>query len=188
MTPGRWLPALGIAIGASLMMAAVALAQPANQVAPPNMAAGPGDEGQSPMAGGRDRANRGWRFRRMDPQQICKQRFAREAGFLAYIGALLELTTQEQPLWDKYHQAMLDSATKLRQVCLDNVATPSSEETALERRDRMEKMLTARLDALHATRPALDALYQSLTPEQRAVLNRPWGRWRDRPWGQRRGR
>ncbi len=104
---------------------------------------------------------------------MCKQRFAREAGFLAYIGALLELTTQQEQLWDKYHQAMLDNATKLRQVCLDNLVSPSRDETALQRRDRIEKMLTARLDALHATRPALEALYQSLTPEQRAVLNRP---------------
>ena len=178
MTPGRWLPALGVAIGASLMMAAVALAQPANPVAPPDVAAGPGDEGQSPMARGWDRSGRGWRFRRMDPEQMCKQRFAREAGFLAYIGALLELTTQQEPLWDKYHQAMLDGATKLRQACLDNLAEPPSGQTALQRRDRMEKMLTARLDALHATRPALDALYQSLTSEQRALLDRPRGRRR----------
>jgi Spy/CpxP family protein refolding chaperone len=180
MTPGRWLPALGVVIGASLMVAAVALGQPANPVAPPHMAAGPGGDDQSPMARGWDRGDRGWRFRRMDPEQTCKRRFAREAGFLAYMGALLELTTQQEPLWDKYHQAMLDSATKLRQVCLDNLATPPWDQTALQRRDRMEKMLTARLDALHATRPALDALYQSLTPEQRAVLDRPRDQRRSR--------
>jgi LTXXQ motif family protein len=180
MTPGRWLPALGVVIGASLMVAAVALGQPANPVAPPHMATGPSGDDQSPMARGWDRGGRGWRFRRMDPEQTCKQRFAREAGFLAYVGALLELTAQQEPLWDKYHQAMLDSATKLRQVCLDNLATPPWDQTALQRRDRMEKMLTARLDALHATRPALDVLYQSLTPEQRAVLDHPRDQRRSR--------
>jgi LTXXQ motif family protein len=176
MTSGRWLPTLGVAIGASLMVAAVALGQPANEVAPPNMTAGPGEEGPPPMAGGWGRAHRAWAFRRMDPKQMCKQRFAREAGFLAYVGAILDLTAQQEPLWDKYRQAMLDSATKLRQVCLDNLASSPAEATALQRRDRMEKMLTARLDALHATRPALEALYQSLTPEQREALDRPRGR------------
>lgn len=177
---GRWLPALGVSIGVSLMVAAIAFGQPANPVAPPSMAAGPGGDDQSPMARGWDRGNRGWGFRRIDPTQMCKQRFAREAGFLAYVGALLELTTQQEQLWDRYHQAMLDSAAKLRQVCLDNLSSPSSDETVLQRRDRMEKMLDARLDALHATRPALDALYQSLTPDQRAVLDRPRNRWRPR--------
>jgi hypothetical protein len=109
----------------------------------------------------------------MSPDQACKERFARESGSLAYIGAKLELTAPQQPLFDKYHQAMLDSASKQRQLCLDNAGAPPSSLTALERRDRMEKFLTARLDALHSTRPALDALYQSLTPSQRATLDHP---------------
>jgi hypothetical protein len=114
----------------------------------------------------------------MEPKQICTERYAREAGFLAYIGAKLDLTAQQQPLWDKYHQAMLDSFGKLRDVCVTNKSARHWSLTALERRDRMDRTLSAKLDALHATRPALEALYQSLSPEQRALLDHP--RWHRR--------
>jgi hypothetical protein len=106
-------------------------------------------------------------------ETMCKEGYAREAGFLAYLGAKLDLTAPQQPLWDNYHQAMLDGAAKLRQACLENAGPPPSPPTALTRRDRMEKFLTARLDFLHATRPPLEALYQALSPEQRAILDRP---------------
>ena len=109
----------------------------------------------------------------MPPDQMCKERFAREAGFLAYLGAKLELAGQQQPLWDTYQKAMTDSAAKQRQTCLDNVVSPHENLTALERRDRAEKLLTARLDGLRATRQPLEALYQSLSPEQRELLDRP---------------
>jgi hypothetical protein len=112
-------------------------------------------------------------LRAIPPDLACKERFARQAGFLAYLGAKLEPNAAQQPLWDKYHQAMLDGATTQRAICLDNAKSPWQGLTVLERRDRVEKILAARLNALHATRPPLDALYQSLTPEQRALLDRP---------------
>ena len=173
----RWLPVLGVAVGLSLMaIAMVAEGQPIpEQAAPSTMPmGGSGSDGDGPP-----HPHRGWGrdihggFPAMAPEQVCKERFAREAGFLAYVGAKLEVTAAQQPLWEKYHQAMLDSAGKLRQVCLDNANTAPAGVTALERRDRMEKFLTARLDALHATRPPLEALYQSLTPQQRALLDHP---------------
>jgi hypothetical protein len=110
----------------------------------------------------------------MGREQACKERYAREAGFLAYLGAKLDLNPQQQPLWNQYYQAMLDAAGKLRQVCLENANVPPQGLTALARRDRMEKFLTARLDFLHSTRQPLEALYQSLTPEQRALLDHPF--------------
>jgi hypothetical protein len=181
----RWLPALGVVVGLSLMAAAaVAQDQPdAAPGAPPTAGSGAGSEAGSDRGfagrpgphGGWDRHGRDDRggVRPMDRQQVCKEGYAHEAGFLAYLGAKLELTAPQQPLWNTYHQAMLDSSAKLRQVCLDNASTSQESRTALERRDRMEKFLTARLDFLHATRPPLDALYQSLSPEQRALLDRP---------------
>ena len=111
----------------------------------------------------------------MEPKQICTEHYAREAGFLAYLGVKLDLTAQQQPLWDKYHQAMLDSFGKIRDACVANKSSPRWGLTALERRDRMERSLAAKLDALRVTRPALEALYQSLPPEQREVLDHP--RW-----------
>ena len=123
---------------------------------------------------------------RMTPEQICRERFARLSGYLAYLGAELDLKTEQQPLWDAYQHAMIDAAGKGRQVCTENMMTPGSDLTALERRDRLQRMLQARLDLLQATRQPLEALYQSLSPEQRRLVDRPFMRerehWRPRPW------
>jgi hypothetical protein len=113
----------------------------------------------------------------MTPEAACKERFAHEAGFLAYLGAKLDLTAPLQPLWDTYHQAMLDAAGKQRQTCLENVMALGSHLTALERRDRGQKILQARLDGLQSSRPSLEALYQSLSPEQQHLMDRPFMGW-----------
>jgi Spy/CpxP family protein refolding chaperone len=42
--------------------------------------------------------------------------------------------------------------------------------------DRMQQFLSARLEALQSEKPAVQALYQALTPEQQAILNRPFRR------------
>ena len=113
------------------------------------------------------------RFAGFGLERFCKERFARDGGFLAYIGAKLDLNTQQQPLWDTYHRAMMDAAGKQRQSCLENVLPPETHLTVLQRRDRLQKMLQARLDRLQATRPPLETLYQSLSPEQRQAMDRP---------------
>ncbi len=109
--------------------------------------------------------------RQMEPAQLCKEHFAREAGFVAYLGARLELTSQQQPLWQSYEKQMMDGAEKQRQACLDNIASSSQTETALDRRDRLEKLLTAQLDALRSSRDSLNELYRSFSPEQRALVD-----------------
>jgi hypothetical protein len=42
---------------------------------------------------------------------------------------------------------------------------------ALERNARMQKMLETKLAEMRSERPALEALYQSLTPEQKQVFD-----------------
>jgi LTXXQ motif family protein len=126
---------------------------------------------------------------RMTPDQFCRDRFARLSGYLAYLGVELNLNADQQPLWDAYQKATLEAAGKGRQVCVENMMIPGSHLTVLERRDRFQKMLQARLDFLQSTRQPLEALYQSLSPEQRRLVDRPfmprmmdrWGRgpWRD---------
>ena len=124
---------------------------------------------------------------RMTPEQICRERFARLSGHLAYLGAELDLNAQQQPLWDAYQRAMLDAAGKGRQVCVENMMSPGSNLTVLERRDRFQKMLEARLEFLRSTRQPLEAIYQSLSPEQRRLVDRPFmrggmERWEAHSW------
>jgi hypothetical protein len=58
-----------------------------------------------------------------------------------------------------------------RQICAS--LKPGAEPSVLERMDRMQQLLQTRLNGLQAARPAVQALYQSLTPEQQAILNHP---------------
>jgi len=48
--------------------------------------------------------------------------------------------------------------------------------TILDRMSRREQFLSARLQGLQQARPALEALYQALTPEQKQVIDHPFRR------------
>ena len=100
-------------------------------------------------------------------------RLARRAARLAYTEAKLDLTAQQRPLWDRLQSAAQTEEQKERQLCAG--LKPGAELTMLDRMDRMQQFLSARLEALQAARPAVQALYQALTPEQQAILNRPFG-------------
>jgi len=111
-----------------------------------------------------------------DPQRaknFCVSQYARAAGHVAYLEAKLDLTTAQKPLFQKWQQSVLGSAQKNRDACVTTVAAikPDAKPTILDRETKMEAMMTAKLDALKAQRPALEALYASLTPDQQAQLN-----------------
>jgi len=117
-----------------------------------------------------------WMMHRMlmmqqDPQQWCLDGLARRAGRLAYLGVRLNLTPQQQPLWEKVQGVAQDAQQKGRQLCTSLKPEPST--TIMDRLDRREQFLSLKLSALQAARPALQALYQALTPEQRAILDHP---------------
>jgi hypothetical protein len=142
--------------------------------------------GQWGAGGDQDQAGRrGWpmmrgmMMRRMmmrqgDPQERCIDRLARRAAHRAYIEAKLNLTAQQQPLWDKAQSAAQTEEQKERQLCAS--LKPGAEPTVLDRMDRMQQFLSARLEGLQAAKPAVQALYQALTPEQQAIFNRPFRR------------
>jgi hypothetical protein len=46
--------------------------------------------------------------------------------------------------------------------------------TLLDRINRQEQVLTARLQALQQVKPPLEQLYQALTPEQKAIADHPF--------------
>jgi hypothetical protein len=122
---------------------------------------------------------RGWpMMRRMmaqqDPQERCTDRLARRAARRAYVEAKLNLTAQQQPLWDKVQSVAQSEEQKERQLCA--ALKPGAQPSMLDRMDRMQQFLTARLEGLQAAKPAVQALYQALTPEQQAIFNRPFRR------------
>jgi hypothetical protein len=90
----------------------------------------------------------------------------------AYTEAKLDLTPEQRPLWDKVQSAAQAEEDKERQLCV--TLREGGDETMLDRLDRMQQLLSARLEALQTTKPAIQALYQALTPEQRAIFDHPF--------------
>jgi hypothetical protein len=115
-------------------------------------------------------------------QNFCTERYARKAAHLAYLEAKLNLTDQQKPVWSKWRQTKIDAAEKRRAACLQRDWSRDEQETAIDREGRIEKCLNTRLQELQASRPALQALYDALSPEQKALFDQA-SRWH----GHRRG-
>lgn len=131
---------------------------------------GPGREGMR-RDGGR------W-ARDVSPQQACVDRIARRAGFVAAIGVKLNLTQDQKPLWDKLLAATQSAQADQRKLC-DGLPTSrdgADKLTVIDRMKHREQVLQSRLHGLQQTEPAVQALYQSLTPEQKGVLDHPFHR------------
>ena len=114
------------------------------------------------------------RMMQLSPQQRCEERLARRAGMIAYTVAKLNLTPEQRPLWDKLQGPLQAAGDKQRQLCA-SLKPPGerSQETILDRFNRREQFLSAKLQAVQQTRPALEQLYQALTPEQKAIVDQP---------------
>jgi LTXXQ motif family protein len=117
-----------------------------------------------------------WRRAAMrgNPQQRCIDRLAWRAARQAYVETELNLTSEQRPLWDKLQGIAQSEQQRERQLC--NQLKSPEEMTMLDRLDRAQASLSARLDALNAAKPAVQALYQSLTPEQREIFDHPFRR------------
>jgi hypothetical protein len=109
---------------------------------------------------------------RADPQQRCIDRLAWRAARRAYVEAKLDLTAAQRPLWDKIQGAAQAEEQKERQLCRE--LKPGGAPTLLDRLDRMQQFLSARLQGIEAAKPALQSLYQALSPEQRAIIDHPF--------------
>ncbi|PKU25387.1 Spy/CpxP family protein refolding chaperone [Telmatospirillum siberiense] len=106
-------------------------------------------------------------------KNFCDEHHAHEIARLAYLEAKLDLTEKQRAAWNKWRQVQIDNAGKEQADCLSNVPTRETKPTALEREAQMEKGLAVKLQNLQSSRPALEALYEVLTPAQRTVFDRP---------------
>jgi LTXXQ motif family protein len=109
-----------------------------------------------------------------NPQEQCEERLAWRAAMRAYTEAKLNLTAEQHLLWDKLQSAAQAEEQKERQLCA--ALKPGADSTLLDRLDRTQQFLSTRLDGLQSAKPSVQALYQALTPEQRAILDHPFRR------------
>jgi hypothetical protein len=137
----------------------------------------PGEDGAG-MRGGRGMVMHQMMMRHMmmhrNPQERCEERLAWRAALRAYVEAKLNLTAEQRPLWDKVQSAAQAEEQKERQLCPS--LKPGGETSLLDRLDRMQQFLSTRLEGLQAAKPAVQALYQALTPEQRGIIDHPFRR------------
>jgi len=169
-----------ILAGAALLAAgavAVPLAAWSADAPPQPAAAAPGQPGGDQHAMGEHHHGWGHRGAMRSPQQRCEAGIARRAARAAYVEALLNLTPEQRPLAQKVEAAMQGAADKERQLCMalptDAKAAPA---TLIDRLNRHEQMMQARLDGMKQVQPALEALYAALTPQQKEVLDHPFHR------------
>jgi hypothetical protein len=105
-------------------------------------------------------------------KQMCEDRYAREAGRMAYLEARLNLTSSEQPLFTRWKTVKLDIAKRGAADCDQHMPRLDRKvSTPVERMSREQDMLKKRLADLDAERPVLAALYDALTPKQREALS-----------------
>jgi len=106
-------------------------------------------------------------------QDHCTDLYARESGRLAFLAAKLNLTDQQRPVFAKWQQAKLETSARERDACLKVSPKPGQPPTLLERDSMDESMMSIKIQGLQSNRPALQALYETLTPAQKSILDRP---------------
>jgi hypothetical protein len=102
-------------------------------------------------------------------------------GFSAWradrLAELIKPTDAQRPKFDEFKAASIKSAEVMRDACLAEVP-----ETIIGRTAAMEKRADAMLQAVRTVRPALEALYATLSDEQKTRLDANANRGRFWHW------
>ena len=92
------------------------------------------------------------------------------AGFSGWradrIAELIKPTDAQRPKFEEFKAASIKSAEAMRDACQADVP-----ETIIGRTEAMEKRMDTMLQAIRTVRPALVALYATLSDEQKARLD-----------------
>ena len=98
---------------------------------------------------------------------------ARRAGNRTYLKIRLELKPEQMTAWSAFEKAADDASVK--EVARCN-ALPSEQKDRPNYVDRLtleEDAMKARVERIEAVKPTLLAFYNTLTPEQKVVLDGP---------------
>ncbi len=113
----------------------------------------------------------------MSRAEMCTVHQAHIAGHMAFLEVRLNLTAEQKALWTKWREALAPGMEKAHAMCMERAAKPEAPRSIVERAAEAQQMLAARAASLAAAQPALTAFYNALKPEQKAILDRPMGRW-----------
>jgi hypothetical protein len=104
------------------------------------------------------------------PQAECQENADRYAAIAGYLKSKFRLQGSQKQGWQKIEEAAEPALESIHELCAqlpDHMAGPPATPDML---DFVEKQLLARAAVLRAIREPVRAFYDSLSPEQRAVL------------------
>jgi len=107
------------------------------------------------------------------PQKMCVEHVARSIGNRAYLKARLDLKPEQMALWSTFEKAADEVSTKEKAACASLPTEVKTPPNFADRFNMRESMMKQRYDSMEAVKPSLMALYASLTPEQKEILDRP---------------
>jgi hypothetical protein len=124
----------------------------------------------SPSGGGMDRRERMAAF---NPKAFCLDQVARRAGNRTYLKVRLDLKADQVATWDAFAKA--SDAADVKDTARCNALPAEMKERAgyVDRLTMEENYMKARVERIEAVKPSLVAFYNTLSPEQKAVLDRP---------------
>ncbi len=113
--------------------------------------------------------------RSFSPKNMCLDMVARRLGARAYIKSRLELKPDQMTAWNAFEKASDEASTKATARCATLPAELKERPNYVDRLSMEEDAMKARVASIEAVKPTLVALYGVLSPEQKAILDRPRG-------------
>ena len=111
--------------------------------------------------------------RTFSPRSMCLDMAARRVGDRAYLKARLELKPDQMTAWNAFEKAADDASAKSMARCQTLPTEMKERPSYLDRLTMEEDVMKARIATIEAVKPSLTALVAVLTPEQKALLDRP---------------
>jgi hypothetical protein len=108
-------------------------------------------------------------------REMCADRYAHDVAKVAYLETRLAPTAAQRSAFENWKSAVLGAAKSQQDACQAHMHDFSHPPSVVDREAGEQMMLKSRLAALDAELPALRSLYDALTPEQKALLDRPHG-------------
>lgn len=139
------------------------------QATPPNPPSPPAARGErTPGQHGAARVERS-----LSPKSMCLDMAARRIGDRAYLKARLELKPDQMTAWNAFEKVADEASAKTMARCQTLPTEMKERPTYLDRLTMQEDAMKARIATIEAVKPSLTALIAVLTPEQKALLDRP---------------
>jgi hypothetical protein len=104
-------------------------------------------------------------------------REARFEGRIAYLRTRLEITDEQQPLWENFVETLRGNMQERADARPEPRGRDEPRPNLLERLEREQTRISARADHLNATSETLVPLYNSFSDEQKQVADRVLSRF-----------